>query len=251
MKYSILMPYYKRSMQLQNTLRSFVHFYSPRDDYEVIIIEDMKSSEEDKLALTIVLQEFEDQLCIKRIQGSQQDSYSPASAYNMGAREAEGEYLILTNPEAPHTKDILRGLDEEFAKDDNSYVVCSSLSVSESILPMELVRHISGKWYQHSIHRNTGCHFCTVISYEQYFSIAGFDEEYSAGIGFDDDDFRNKVQQAGIPFIYRDDLITLHLHHDKSRMDIEKYKANKALYEKKWGVGCFRAEHLPVKVNKL
>ena len=247
MQYSILMPYYKRAMQLQSTLRSFIHFYSGRNDYEIILIEDTKSSEEDRAALTIVLCEFEDLLCIKRIQGTLQDSYSPASAYNIGAWEAEGEYLVLTNPEAMHIKDVLKGLDEEFAKDDKIYVVCSSLSVSESILSMELARHIKGKWYQHSAHRNTGCHFCTAISYTQYFSIAGFDEEYSAGVGFDDDDFRNKVQQAGIPFIYRDDLVTLHLHHDKSKTDINKYKANKALYEKKWGVDCFRAEHLPLR----
>ena len=44
LKYSILMPYYKRLGQLHYTLVSYVHYYKNRDDYEVVIAEDAKNA---------------------------------------------------------------------------------------------------------------------------------------------------------------------------------------------------------------
>ena len=245
MKYSILMPYYKRSVQLKITLESFAHFYKDRDDTEIILIEDNKSSDQDKFDLENLLNNFSF-MNIKRIHGIIGNSFSPASNYNIGAEHARGEFLILTNPESMHTVNVLQGLDEEFAKSKDNYVVCSCLSVDMDDMLSDKSNDIDGLWYQHSVHRNTGCHFCSAISKDNYLQAGGFSNEFSEGIGFDDDDFRNKVQHTGIQFIYRDDLITLHLSHDKDKMDYAKYMHNKNLYNTKWGLDSFRAESLPV-----
>lgn len=245
MKYSILMPYYKRSLQLHSTLKSFSHFYKDREDFEIILIVDNKNTSQDLEQLDAVLELFKD-LNINKINGTNEDSYSPAANYNIGAMTAIGKFLILTNPEAMHTIDILSGLDTEFDKSINSYIVCSCMSVGVKYIPIERLGNVAGKWYQHSNYRNTGCHFCSVISIDNYWKVGGFSNEFSPGIGFDDDDFRNKVQSTNIPFVYRDDLIALHLNHDKDAMDKEKYLKNKALYNVKWGENSFRAELLPV-----
>lgn len=42
MKYSIIIPYYFRD-SMRMTFHSFRRFYSKRDDYEVIIVEDIKN----------------------------------------------------------------------------------------------------------------------------------------------------------------------------------------------------------------
>jgi len=245
MKYSILMPYYRRLDQLQSTLQSFKYFYPYRNDYEIILIIDNKIDSKDSIGLNELLSVFPS-LSIAPVLGTPDDSYSPATSYNIGANLASGEYIILTNPENMHTVDVLRGLDEEFEKSKDSYVVCSCLSIQDKYLPVDQINDAKGQWYQHSIHRNIGAHFCSAISRENYFKVGGFSEEFSAGIGFDDDDFRNKVQAAGIPFVYRDDLITLHLNHDKDPVNIPKYMQNKELYNAKWGKDSFRAEQLLV-----
>ena len=47
MKYSIIMPYYDRRYQLKKTLESFCIFYSYRQDYEVVLVEDGKNVNDD------------------------------------------------------------------------------------------------------------------------------------------------------------------------------------------------------------
>lgn len=243
MKYSILMPYYKRGMQLQSTLKSFDHFYKDRDDYEVIVIPDNKNNDQDMADLDTVIGVFSS-INIKKINGTQGKSFSPATNYNIGARAADGEFLILTNPEAMHTVDILKAIDDEIDESKENYIVCSSLSIPVKYLPVEKIGTINGKWYQHSVYRNTGCNFCSVISKENYFKIGGFSEEYSEGIGFDDDDFREKVNHAGIKFKYRDDLVTLHLHHETASTDMNLHRHNENLYNTKWGHRAPRAKLL-------
>ena len=240
MKYSILMPYYKRPVQLKNTLISFDNLYRDRNDYEIILIKDMKSSIQDKNDIESVLNNFGN-LNIKVISGTTEESFSPATNFNIGANMAIGEFLIITNPEGMHSANILEGLDEEFEKSKNVYIVCSCLS-----LPVDKIKTLEGKWYQHSVHRNSGCHFCSAISKDQYFKIGGFSDEFSAGIGYDDDDFRNKIEQAKISFVYRDDLLTLHIDHDKDPLDMNKFLRNTNLFNEKWGVNSFRAGQLPV-----
>jgi len=244
-KYSFLMPYYKRDTQLFSTLQSFCHFYEDRKDYEIIIIEDSKSNSNDRIYLNMVLQAF-DFLNIKLIPGTTEDSFSPATNYNIGAKEASGEFFILTNPENMHKVNILSGLDDEFCKSNDSYIINSCLSISKDSLAISELNNIVGKWYQHSVNRNTGCHFCSAISRENYFKLGGFSEEFSAGIGYDDDDFRNKVQQSGINIVYRDDLIVLHLFHDQASKDMNLFHKNNRLYHDKWGQNAFSAGQLPL-----
>lgn len=247
MKYSILMPYYKRALQLQSTLKSFDHFYKDRKDFEIILIVDNKNNDQDIDNLKTVLNVFKD-LNIKYISGIQKESFSPASNFNVGASVASGEFLILTNPEAMHSVNILAGIDYEFEKSKDPYIVCSCLSVQAKYIPVEKLGDITGKWYQHSNYRNTGCHFCSAISHEKFNLIDGFSEEFSSGVGFDDDDFRNKVRASGTPFVYRDDLVTLHLFHEQVSTDMTKFHHNKNLYHAKWGADAFSAGQLPLTV---
>lgn len=239
------MPYYKRAEQLHSTLNSFIHFYHNRKDYEIILIADTKCDNSDKTLLNIVLNAH-NKLKIKWITGTFNDSYSPSTNYNIGSDYAEGKFIILTNPENMHAVDILSGLDEEFEKSKDSYVICSCLSVQDKYLPVNPINDVKGQWYQHSVHRNIGAHFCSAISRNNYFKIDGFSEEFSAGVGFDDDDFRNKVQKAGIPFVYRDDLMTLHLFHEQASKDMNLFHRNQKLYNEKWGVDSFRAGQVPL-----
>lgn len=248
MKYSVLMPYHKRSQQFESTLKSFRYHYPGRDDYEVIVVEDQKNynDQQEHLALIQLLQQFKD-ISIRTIL-RQTDSCNPASAFNQAAKIAQGEYLVITNPECMHKVNILDELDKQFEKSPDCYVVCSCLAIKDAKLRMSWVDKVQGTWYQHSVHRNALCHFCSVLSKSQYDEIGGFDEVYDAGMCFEDDDFRNLVQEDGIQIVPRDDLITIHLAHGKSKPPnyLKLHQVNKAYYEGKWGRNCMRAEKMSV-----
>jgi hypothetical protein len=245
MKYSIILPFWRRLVQFQNTLVSFRHHYAGRDDYEVLVIIDQKHLPEEIEALHALAGWFTD-LPLRLIDPEHTDKtwQSPVCHYNQGAREARGEFLIISNPENFHVADILSGLDAEFAKDPHCYVICSCESVIDLGEPVEAfdevvsnVRH--DRWYQHSVHTPRDLHFCSALSLARFNQAGGFDERFKEGIAYDDDDFREAVRKTKAKFVRRDDLKTFHLYHERAHCGLPDYKKrirhNRDLYTKKWG----------------
>ena len=230
MKYSFIMPYYNRAEQLHNTLVSFVRFYRNRKDFEVILIVDSKQIPMMLCDLNRTVDIFSEELVIKLYKGDSRRIYNPVTAFNIGVTYSSGEYLILTNPECEHEGDILCELDSIYNK-NSPYVVCGCKSLKKD--------RSFDRWYQHSKHRPENYHFCSVITKEDYNKIGGFNEDYAEGYGYDDNSFRDRVWNSGIPFVVRDDLVVLHQFHEKvkssdwrSRLD-----RNKKLYEKEFANG--------------
>jgi len=230
MKYSFLLPYYDRSLLLEVTLESFEGFYSSREDWEVVIVEDFKNVKDTTLntELKEVIKKFS--LPVRIVEGFE-DSFNPSVLFNLGAKQAQGEFLILSNPECRHVVDVLSGLDEEFEYDKDCYVVCACRALNED--------GSFYRWYQHSEHRNACYHFCSAISQENYWRIGGFDERFKDGYGYDDNAFRDRVARGGVPFVVRDDLVVEHQWHRKVRPGNyrQALRHNRELYKRYYGTG--------------
>ena len=245
MKYSIILPFWRRLVQFQNTLVSFRHHYAKRNDYEVLVIIDQKHLLEEIEALHWLAGEFKD-LPIRLIDPAHTDQtwQSPVCHYNQGAREAKGEFFVISNPENFHVENILAGLDEEFGKDPGCYVLCACESVIDAGNVVEFFTDVAlnarhDMWYQHSQHNPRDLHFCSALSKELFNRAGGFDERFKHGIAYDDDDFREAVRKTGARFVRRDDLKTYHLYHERTHCGLPDYrkriKHNHALYLGKWG----------------
>jgi len=225
MQYSIILPYYNRSVQLRETLLSFVNFYKDRKDYEVIIIEDDKQTSEMTLDLFALIDEFSVNIPIKHLRSMAKNAHNPATAYNEGVFLSSGEHIILTSPECRHDVNLLSEFDLELEVEPDGYIICACKALKQN-----------GKmhmWYQHSIERNKRYHFCSLISRKNYLKVGGFNEIYTPGWGFDDDSFLRKIIQLGIPISERDDLLVTHLWHQTARPKQFKklLKRNRAIYE--------------------
>jgi len=230
MRYSFLLPYYDRSLLLEVTLRSFERFYSNREDWEVVVVEDFKNVKNAELHRQLKEVVEEHDMSVRIVEGFE-DSFNPSVLFNLGAKQAQGEFLILSNPECKHTVDILFGLDEEFSYGKDCYVICACRALNED--------GTFYRWYQHSEHRNACYHFCSAISQENFWRIGGFDERFKDGYGYDDDAFRDRVARSGIPFIVRDDLVVEHQWHRRVRPAGHRraLRRNKELYERNYGTG--------------
>jgi len=240
-KYSVLVPYYKRLGHLHNTFISFLHHYSDRNDYEVVIAEDYKNvqNKKDHDGLSETIEKFREKIPIIHLTLSM-ETWNPAHGFNEAAKWASGEYFVVTNPECFHQVNILAGLDKEFEEDPNVYVVCGCMNYVRCNFFIKNFNDLNGKfqrWYQHSIHRAAHYHFCSAISKQNWVKIGGFDEDFAMGIAYDDVDFKLSIQKAKIPFHIRDDLLTIHIDHGSfpSPPNAQKLvNRNRITYQRKW-----------------
>ena len=240
--YSIIMPYYRRKIQLFNTIASLRDHYNSRFDWELIIVEDIKNAADEAAHASLfeTLEYIPSHFRIKHIIAGELNWSNPAPLFNAGVQVSEGKNLVITNPECFHINNILGGLDREFELNPDVYVVCACESAGDftkwtlGLTDFKWDHHM---WYQHSKHRNELYHFCSSISRENYDHIGGFDDEFALGIGYDDNDFRDSIITAGIKVITRDDLLVIHQKHSKHSTRTADYrkrlKRNKELYEKK------------------
>lgn len=239
MKYSFIIPYYKRP-SFYNTLTSFSHFYKDRTDYEVIVIEDYKNTIDTHchMQLTDIISDFSASIKIVHIQAPDFKTYNPCKAFNYGVNSATGEYLVITNPECMHTVDILNGFDSEFTTNSEVYVLCSCQASTCNLISKDFSKLIVIPiiWYQHTKHCNNQLHFCAALKKDNYLKIGGFDENFAKGCEFDDNDFKDKIHYYKIPMIFRDDLVVAHIEHDRGYIvERQVLKAiNKNYYTNKW-----------------
>lgn len=237
MKYSIIMPYYNRP-EIRFAFDSFIKFYSERDDFEIIISEDTKNRDnvERHQKLNDIINKYSEKLKITLILDPCV-AINPATRYNRGVEVAKGSILIITNPETPHTMDIFKELD--MVDFSNTYIVCacSAMHLVEDKGNFFDNEHKFYMWYQHTVHRNANFHFCTAISKENYNKIGGFDEGYSKGLGFDDNNFVKRVEVGGLKIVPRDDLVTYHIEHSRvheigNEAASKLYRLNELRWEK-------------------
>ena len=220
-KYALIMPHMERAEQLDRTLASCAHQYRGRSDYIVVVVEDPKNTD----SVGNVLSVYDGVVPFLHLRLKWDGPcWTPCPHYNQGVASVDAEYVLPTNPECLHAVDILTGLDEEFNRDPNVYVVCACEAGARVDMPdgVPSLTYQHQEWYQHSVHgprhsidagRSRDLNFCTAISRVNYARVGGFDEEYIFGLGFADNAFRDAVEGAGIPFVRRDDLLSLHQEH--------------------------------------
>lgn len=212
------MPYYKKLRELRITLDSFVYHYSKREDTEILIVVDKKTNDIKDL-LTLV-SNYQERLKIRLIDASTVDNgYNPAVLFNLGVQASNGTHIVLTNPECAHSNNILEGFDIEFSKRDNIYLVCNCRNISvDEYTTWENLKFKNVSWYQNPQFKGSSkfYHFCSCLTRENFTKIGGFDENFSKGVCYDDDDFRDSVKDAGIEIIAMEDLEAFHIKHDNS-----------------------------------
>jgi len=233
LKYSILIPFFNRTKEFKITLDSYCYWYEGQADYEVLIGVDVKNKEGEALKALI---NTHPEIKFRLFETGLQDCFIPGPAFNFLAQKAEGETLVLTNPETVHLANILESIRKNAS---NNYLVfaCEAGYVDDFTQKYPNLKYRHHMWYQHSIHNNRMLHFCSAISKKQYFEIGGFDEEYAKGIGYDDNDFIQKIRTNGITPIAIDDVRVLHIEHDRSYNNNSNLtETNRLLYEQKWGI---------------
>lgn len=210
---SIVTAYYNRIDVFKNTLKTIND--SKIKDIEVIVVDD-GSSEEHRLEGLVETFPF---LKIIRIEPKDKWWVNPCVTFNKGFKEVKGDIVLMQNPECKHIGDVL----EEASKvKDGEYLSFACYSIdknttynSQNILPINnwAARHDGDNaWYNHSIFRPVGYHFCAAITKNDLNKLGGFDERYAEGIGYDDNEFLYRVKKL-LKFRIMDNPFVVHQWH--------------------------------------
>lgn len=195
---SIVSAYFNRRDLLIKTLNSLQN--SQIKNFEYIVVDDA-SNDEHKIDDLSDIYSF---LKVIRIEPSDKWWVNPCVPFNMGFKECKGDIVILQNPECKHIGDVLKKASEIT---DNEYYSFACYSLDEKntydkedfeILNVGASRDGQLSWYNHSIFRPKGYHFCSVITKKNLDELGGFDMDYADGIAYDDDEFLFRIRKKGI-----------------------------------------------------
>lgn len=224
MKISVVMPYYNRLSQLRVTLKTIS--MSSYKDIEIVIVDD--ASEENQKAKSIV-DSFSLNIKVINVEKEEKWWANPCHAFNIGFREAKGDVIILQSPECLHYGDVLSYVVSHIK--ENSYLVFSCKNLNNDITarlqpicaienPLNQLELLLGQelkimrgWYNHPRRNARGYHFLSAITRENLFEVLnGFDERYSKGHAFDDDEFLERIKRSPIEIEMVDSIMCCCAH---------------------------------------
>lgn len=243
---SIVMTYYERSPLLRNTLWSFVgHHYGP--EVEVIVVDDASIDER------AFPPDFPYRFKLRILYVSPEEKWyhNPCIPFNKGFSLARGETVILQNAECLHYDNIVKHAISHVSKANYLSYACYSIDenttkriasskidfFSDPWITIERKKPSSegnNGWYNHSQYNPTAYHFCSAISKQNLMHLGGFDEKYAYGIGYDDNEFLERIRKANLDIRIVDSAIVIHQYHynrtnNVARMDCLR-RRNKELY---------------------
>ena len=216
--YSIVMTAFNRNSQLLATLQSF-NLRGYAGNLEVIIVDDAS-----KEPVRIDVDDYKFKIQVITSNADDKWYSNPCIPFNSGLRKASGDVVIIQNAECYHKTDILNYLDKNYSRLSDEYFSFSCYSVDEVTTQkkefedfnnfLESAPKFDGDngWYNHSIHRPVGYHFCSAIRRDKLKEVGLFDETYANGIGYDDDELLFRIKKC-LKLIIVDDCLVLHQWH--------------------------------------
>jgi len=225
---SVVTAYYNRKKLFHNTLLSMAK--STYKDFEVIAVDDASKEEE---RLEDLIQEFSF-LRVVRVDPKDKTYRNSCIPYNIGINKAKGDIIILQNPECMHADDVFLHVVEKLTEDNYLTMSCYSINKemgvwSLSSLPQQIVNNYVG-WYNHSKFNPCAYHFCSAITRSNMNKLGGFDERYADGIGYEDNEFLDRVRRLGLKVSIEDNITVIHQWHPKV-YDLSASKLYRRLYD--------------------
>jgi glycosyltransferase involved in cell wall biosynthesis len=250
---SIVMAYFdNRKEQTLITLNRLEELYADKYNFEVIIVDD-NSLEENRL--DEIVKQFSYPVKYRYITKQEKGNrINPCTAYNIGFRLADGKYVMIQNPECYHMGDLI-GYTLKHITSKN-YLTFSCFSGNTVENSKEILNDFNlvydydfnvknGKdvinWLNHPTYNQTNYHYCSVITRENLNDLGGFDETFSDGYCFDDNELVLSIQyilELNIKCVEPENGLVLHQFHKRNNsFDInnsDNDSERKILIKMKW-----------------
>ena len=224
MKVSILITYYNRKKLLKKTLDSIIKS-EYINDTEILIVDD---ASKDKHRIEELISKYHKyNITLFRFEKKDKWWNLQIPVHNKLISMATGDIIIQQGAECYHSGDIIKdainnikdnmyrvygcyALNKENTKDlyfktKNDYILENKNNVGFSLE--------KGGWYQHSVLNNRCLNFCTAITKKDLLELGGFDERFSNGLAYGDNEFILRITRKNMNIVPIDDLYVYHQFH--------------------------------------
>lgn len=213
---TLLYPIYNRAHLFKQTLSALAEQTLPRDEFEIIVIDD--GSTDNLVSLVTTAREAHGlpiryaKIDVTRLPWTifqHEGANNPAPAWNVGLRAARGERVVLTSPEVtPMHPAVLDRIDVWPLEPDES-LVADVYDPGMEHHPV-LRGWLSGGPIQRVLHFFGTFHTETVIR------LGGFDERFTMGWGFEDTEFVHRFLKNRGKYIFSGPSVSaLHQPHPR------------------------------------
>lgn len=248
MKIVLVMTYFDRQYQLDRTLKYIAK--TRHKDFEIIIVDDC----------SMVVPDTSIDLPIEVYRTTNKRWIDGSPAYNIGINEAlkkGADIIILQNAECYHYGDVIRYANDWITEKNYISFACYNLSKEWTFRGHDLswiityfnnhaVDNENNAWLNHSIIRPMGYHWCAAITADNMRKLNGFDERFSDGYCFEDDELLARVRKLGLKVDIIDSPFVVHQWHDRNYVPAnwdELFQVNKNLYDQVQKEESIKAVH--------
>ena len=215
---SIIVPIYNAEKTIGRCLESLLNQNYVKDDYEIICVNDGSTDR----SLDII-DRFRDRPNIKIIS---QNNSGPATARNVGAREAVGEILLFTDSDCELDKNWLSEMVRPFEDPSISGVQGAYKTRQKGVIPLyeQINIESSYKYFKTYSQLDTIGTYSAAYPRELFLKLGGFNENYKVACG-EDFEFSYMLSRKGYKIVFNEDAVCYH-HHPENLFGymLVKYK---------------------------
>ncbi|TVQ45340.1 MAG: glycosyltransferase [Gloeocapsa sp. DLM2.Bin57] len=206
--FSIIIPTYSRPQSIAACLQSLTGLNYPRDDFEVIVVDDGSPMD-----LEPVVNPYGDQLHLRLIK---QANSGPAKARNAGAEVAKGCFLVFTDDDCEALPDWLNAFAAGFAGTPDSLLGGHTLNKLTDNLYSEASQLLIDYLYQYyNVETETPLFFASnniALPREIFEKMGGFNINFPLAAG-EDREFCDRALQLGYTLRYIPEAEIAHSHY--------------------------------------
>ena len=217
-RFSIVIPTYNRQMQLARCLASLAELNYPREQFEVIVVNDDETTTLAKLA-----DEFRLKLNLTLLT---QPHAGPAQARNTGARAARYEFLAFTDDDCAAAPDWLTRLVAALAHNPGALVGGHTVNAlplnSYSAASQLLIDYIYGYYNAQPEAARFVASNNIALSLNDFLEVGGFDTSFPRAAA-EDREFCDRWRHTGRAIVYAPDAIIYHAHALNARKYLRQH----------------------------
>lgn len=206
--FSLIIPTYSRPKQIADCLQSLTALNYPRDDFEVIVVDDGSPMD-----LQPVVYHFIDKLNLRLIK---QSNSGPAKARNTGAEVAKGRFLVFTDDDCQPHSNWLNAFASGFKTTPDSLLGGHTINKLSNNLYSEASQLLIDYLYQYyNLKTKTPLFFASnniALPREMFQKIGGFNTNFPLAAG-EDREFCDRWLHEGYFMQYIPEAEIDHAHY--------------------------------------